>query len=694
MILTNLVFTSRSYTAIAILFILLSSGKCGDPPLIIADTNASPTALMLSVSTILENHAINTEVGTFSTIDIDAEDNHTYSLVSGEGDSDNNSFIIDGIKLISNSVFDFETQKVYSIRVQTDDSKGGTFQRSFTIDIITPPTAIALSALEVFENSDVGTLIGTLTSADTDADDTHSHSYSLVTGAGDSDNIFFSISEDSLLVSGNSVIDYEINPTLSIRIQSEDNNGGIFQMTFTILVKNLDEEVPTITTETFFVFESDSIGSTVGQVLATDDIGITSYTLISGNTAGVFKLSDDGLITIANPLDFETLSSYILSIEVRDGVGNKAEANFPITVGDTSFQLTNIDNLTLPPHPLSMSTAVISGTTYLFVAAALGYAVMVFSIDTDGTLKYADHVIDNITLEIGGASSVSTAVVSGTTYLFASGLFDDGVSVFRVADDGTLTNVDNVSDNDILNLDHHVSLSTAAVSGMTYLFAAGNSDDGISVFRVADDGTLTNVDNVSDNETLHLERVAALSTAVVSGTTYLFAPGHLDHGVSVFRVADDGTLTNVDNVSDNETLALRYAYYTHTTVISGITYLFVSGFSDDGFSVFQVADDGTLTNVDNVFDNDDLALNGAESLFTAVVDGKTLLFAAGIYDDGVSVFSVAPDGTVLNTDNIFDNNILNLNSTQTLTAAVISGTMYLYVAGATDNGLSIFRVVD
>ena len=245
----------------------------------------------------------------------------------------------------------------------------------------------------------------------------------------------------------------------------------------------------------------------------------------------------------------------------------------------------------------------------------------VFSVAADGTLTNVDNVSDDATLELLGAVGVTTAVVGGTTYLFVTGETDSGVSVFSVAADGTLTNVDNVTDDATLELGGAHGVTTAVVGGTTYLFVTGASDSGVSVFSVAADGTLTNVDNVSDDATLELDGAVGVTTAVVGGTTYLFVTGNNDNGVSVFSVAADGTLTNVDNVSDDATLELFGAIGVTTAVVGGTTYLFVTGANDNGVSVFSVAADGTLTNVDNVSDDATLELGGAVGVTTAVVGG-------------------------------------------------------------------------
>ena len=107
-----------------------------------------------------------------------------------------------------------------------------------------------------------------------------------------------------------------------------------------------------------------------------------------------------------------------------------------------------------------------------------------------------------------------------------TGPADDGVSVFSVAADGTLTNVDNVTDDATLDLDgaarrddggrrrHHLS-----VRGGQF------SDDGSERVLGGRRRHAHQRANVIDNATLELEGAVGVTTAVVGGTTYLFVPG-------------------------------------------------------------------------------------------------------------------------------------------------------------------------
>jgi 6-phosphogluconolactonase (cycloisomerase 2 family) len=357
--------------------------------------------------------------------------------------------------------------------------------------------------------------------------------------------------------------------------------------------------------------------------------------------------------------------------------------------------LTNVDNVTDSGvlelnGAISVNTAVIGSTTYLFVAGSDDNGVSVFLVANDGTLTNVDNVIDDATLNLASPFFVTTAVVGGTTYLFVAGNSDNGISVFSVANDGTLTNVDNVSDAGGLKLLGALTVHTAVVGGTTYLFVAGSNDNGVSVFSVANNGTLTNVDNVADNGVLQLLGARSLTTAIIGSTTYLFVTGATDNGISVFSVANDGTLTNVDNVSDDATLNLATAFSIDSAVIGSTTYLFVAGATDNGVSVFSVANNGMLTNVANVNDDATLNLGSPRSVNTVVITGNTYLFVAGLSDNGISVFSVANDGMLANVANVSDAGALELLGAFSSTSAAIGGTTYLFVAGILDDGISVF----
>lgn len=197
--------------------------------------NQAPTNITLSSASVAENKSAGTVVGTFSTTDPDVNNTFTYSLVSGAGSTDNGRFAIVGGTLTTVSVFDFEQQSSASIRIRSTDQGGLFTEKTFTIGITNvneAPTDIRLSATSVTEFLPAATVVGTLSTTDSDAGNTFS--YSLVTGTGSTDNSNFSISGNALKTTAS--FNAATKASYNIRIRSTDQGGLTYEEPFTISV--------------------------------------------------------------------------------------------------------------------------------------------------------------------------------------------------------------------------------------------------------------------------------------------------------------------------------------------------------------------------------------------------------------------------------------------------------------------------
>ena len=96
----------------------------------------------------------------------------------------------------------------------------------------TAPTDVALSVASISEKAPVGAILGTLSTTDSNSNDTFI--YSLVTGTNATDNDNFTIVNNELRV--NSILSYSIQPTHNIRIKTTDQTNRFFEKDFTIAV--------------------------------------------------------------------------------------------------------------------------------------------------------------------------------------------------------------------------------------------------------------------------------------------------------------------------------------------------------------------------------------------------------------------------------------------------------------------------
>ena len=101
------------------------------------------------------------------------------------------------------------------------------------------PTALELSNPTVEERVALGTVVGQFTTTDIDVDDIHLYTFILDGGVNDVDNDAFIIDGDTLKT--NVELDFEVQSSYSILVQSDDGAGGTISQNFTITIGDLNE---------------------------------------------------------------------------------------------------------------------------------------------------------------------------------------------------------------------------------------------------------------------------------------------------------------------------------------------------------------------------------------------------------------------------------------------------------------------
>jgi hypothetical protein len=304
--------------------------------------NRPPTDILLADSSVPEDQPVGTVVGTLGASDEDAGDSHTFALVNGAGDDDNGAFAIVGDQLRTAAVFDFELKSSFTVRVRARDERGAVFQEALAItvtDVVEnrAPTDVSLSPSLVDENEPVGTTVGAL--AATDADSGDSHTFALVSGAGDADNASFSISGAQLRTAA--VFDFEAKSSYAIRVATTDAAGATFAKALTVTVADVNEAPTGLALSDDTLPENEPVGSTVGQLSVSDvDAGQShAFTLVAGagdTDNGRFAIDGSTLKTAA-VLDFEAQPSYSIRVRATDDgtPARSVEREFTITVTDT-----------------------------------------------------------------------------------------------------------------------------------------------------------------------------------------------------------------------------------------------------------------------------------------------------------------------------------------------------------------------
>ena len=148
----------------------------------------TPHDITLAAGDLFPGQPAGTEIGTFTTDDLNSNDTHTYTLVSNP----------DGVFTIVDDRLTLATPPGaagtdHTIRVRTTDSDMLTFEKDFVLTVTAAlvPSGLTLSASSINTDAPVGVLVGTLSTTDGNSGD--QHEYTLVPGPGDVDNDLFTI---------------------------------------------------------------------------------------------------------------------------------------------------------------------------------------------------------------------------------------------------------------------------------------------------------------------------------------------------------------------------------------------------------------------------------------------------------------------------------------------------------------------
>ncbi|MFN3236993.1 MAG: PilC/PilY family type IV pilus protein, partial [Pseudomonadales bacterium] len=283
---------------------------------------------------------------------------------------------------------------------------GGTIRKVFitVTGVNDVPTDLTLSANTLNENAGANFVIGSFTTTDVDQSDTHT--YSLVGGTGSTDNALFNISGANLRATNS--LDYENKSSYSIRVRTDDGEGGTLDRVFTIDVNDLNDTAPIFTNANNLNVNENTTAVVTVATTDPDTIGTNPATLtIAGGTdQDDFDLTGNAL-TFSSAPDFEAPADsngdnvYVVDIRAFDGVNQ-------------SFQTITV---TVQPVADPVATFNVTPNAAGNEDTAIGLGISATLTDTDGseTLSY------QITNVPTGASFNAGSDAGGGTWNFAAG---------------------------------------------------------------------------------------------------------------------------------------------------------------------------------------------------------------------------------------------------------------------------------
>ncbi|MGY6648177.1 Dabb family protein [Wenyingzhuangia sp. IMCC45574] len=302
-------------------------------------------------------------------------------------------------------------------------------------------------------------------------------------------------------------------------------------------------------------------------------------------------------------------------------------------------------------NTVSITSYVKNGTNYIYTGGAGDLDV--FSIAKDGKLTAVST--HKLYKEKGPGRGLVADKINGTDFLFVGNKHGNAVEVHKILDNGSLERVFLVEDTEETHLNTVITLQVVHMKKASYLFVGGleRNDPGLTCFKIHNDGKLTHVQSMKDSEELHTDGIIGMYVHKIKGKTYLYTGGFQDNGVSSFRVYENGTFKNVNNIHDNTKDRYLTGAYPVTGATFGDDHYIIVGhrhhkyygyapkfikkkdfvYHGDAVSVFKVNKRGKLIPHSVLVDDETMKLSGQTRIEVVYNNENEAVIAVGTRDD-------------------------------------------------------------
>lgn len=226
-------------------------------------------------------------------------------------------------------------------------------------------------------------------------------------------------------------------------------------------------------------------------------------------------------------------------------------------------------------------------TDIAIVASRLTPGLRLFSVTETGIFTLLTTVLDGPKSYLGDVSDMAALEIDGRSFLLTASGLENGLSLFELHANNTLSFVDAMGAEDGIPLAGPAALQSVTVGGVHYVVVASTLSSSLSVLRVNEMGVMFLEDHLIDDRNTRFDGVAALDMFAASGRVFVVAAG-TDRGVSVLEMLPDGTLSHMTSLALESGAGIANVTGIESAVHAGVAMIFLTDARGDRIHHFEV----------------------------------------------------------------------------------------------------------
>ncbi len=308
-----------------------------------------------------------------------------------------------------------------------------------------------------------------------------------------------------------------------------------------------------------------------------------------------------------------------------------------------------------------------------------------------GVFSHVSTKLGSGIVSLSGVADLEVAEVNGQWMLYSASLTDYSLGAFRIGANGALTQHD--------GLDYGGATGTLGVQGIevfegpsgTTLIPMSRYDDRLAIHEFDNDGGFDEVSPPAGSIATQMARISAATSIEIDGTNFAYFASSDSSGFKGYQMDNDYDLAEITPRNDNAKAHLGDVTDMVAATAYGKWFMFATSGIDAGVSSYRMDKNGQTYSKHNTGPEDGIGINAPSALTTVSAGSDVFLVVAGAGSNSLTVFRITKQGVMREKDHVIDDGETRFENVTALEAVEVNGRSFI-LAGGSDDGITLFEL--